>query len=202
MPAGTTPAVNDPAVGVTVGDVLLLQNNVGSAVGVVTNVNGTTRVITFANLDPLNINQSAAPVGNISALRFSPVPGSAPYYPSTTVRRLIMVTYFLRQVTTSTGPDVRLMRQVGAHSPVPVAEHIDDLQFTYDVFDDLTSSLTANLPDAATGSPATPKPNQIRKINMTITARSPRPNNTGRYDHVTYTTSLGPRNLSFHDRYN
>ncbi|HZQ92927.1 MAG TPA: prepilin-type N-terminal cleavage/methylation domain-containing protein [Terriglobales bacterium] len=202
MPASTTPAVNDVAVGITVGDVLLLTNSLGSALGVVTGVNGSTRVISFANLDPLNINQSGAPVGNIKSLRYNPIPGSGPHYPAVTVSRITMITYFLQSVSTTNGPDVRLMRQVGAHKPVPVAEHIDDLQFTYDVFDDTTSTLTANLPDAATGSPATPKPNQIRKINMTITARALRPNNKGLFDRIAYSTSVGPRNLAYHDRYN
>jgi hypothetical protein len=32
--------------------------------------------------------------------------------------------------------------------------------------------------------------------------RSPRPNAQGVYDHFSLTTSIGPRNLSFHDRYN
>ncbi len=39
------------------GDLILLSNSVGSAIGEVTNV--TANSITFANLDPLNINQSA-----------------------------------------------------------------------------------------------------------------------------------------------
>src|ERR1700682_3666819 len=55
MPAGTLPAVTDPAVGILAGDVVLLQNSVGSAVGVVTSVGGST--INFG-LDPLNINQN------------------------------------------------------------------------------------------------------------------------------------------------
>lgn len=202
MPVGTTPALNDPAVGLNVGDVLLLQNTNGSAVGVVTAFNGSTRVITFANGDPLNINQSGAAVGNIKALRYNPLPGTPPYYPPVTVSRVTMITYFIRQVTTADGTSFRLMRQVGARTPVPVAEHIEDLQLTYDLFDDATGTATANLPDAATGSPATPKPNQIRKINVTITARSSRVNAQGQYDRLSYSTSLGPRNLSFRDRYN
>jgi hypothetical protein len=194
MPAGTTPPLDDPAVGLNVGDVLLLQNSIGAAVGVVTNFVAASRVISFTNLDPLNINQSGATAGNIKSLN---VPGSA-----TTVSRVMMITYFIQQITTPNGPDTQLMRQIGARTPTPVADHIEDLQFTYDVFDTNTSSLTAALPDAAIGSPATPVPNQIRKINVTISVRSPRPNAQGVYDHLSLTTSIGPRNLSFHDRYN
>src|ERR1700756_4845311 len=97
-----------------------------------------------------------------------------------------------------------LMRQVNARTPSPVAENIEDLQITYDVLDDSKSPavLTANLPDAAIGSPATPQPNQIRKINLVLTARSPRPNAQGVIDRMSIPTSVGPRNLSFGDRYN
>ena len=202
MPGGTTPALNDSSVGLNIGDVLLLQNSTGAAVGVVTNYVAATGVISFANNDPLNINQSGATAGNIKSLEFSPVPGAAPYYPAITVSRIMMITYFIQTITTPNGPDTQLMRQIGARTPTPVADHIEDLQFTYDVFDTNTSTLTAALPDAAIGSPAVAVPNQIRKINITMSVRSPRPNAQGVYDHLSLTTSIGPRNLSFHDRYN
>jgi hypothetical protein len=202
MPAGTTPPLDDPAVGLSVGDVLLLQNANGAAVGVVTNFVAATRVISFANLDPLNMNQSGAGGGNIKSLEFSPVPGAAPYYPAISVSRIMMITYFIQTIATPSGPDTQLMRQIGAKTPTPVADHIEDLQFTYDVFDTNTSTLTAALPDAAVGAPPVPVPNQIRKINITLAVRSPRPNAQGVYDHLSLTTSIGPRNLSFRDRYN
>ncbi|MGZ4817481.1 MAG: PilW family protein [Terriglobales bacterium] len=202
MPAGTTPVLADPSVGLNVGDLLLMQNTNGSAVGLVTTYDPPTGVITFANLDPLNINQPAAPVGNIKALRFNPVPAVGPKYPALTVSRIMLITYFLQQVNTPDGVDTRLMRQVGARTPVPVAEHIEDLKFTYDLVNDTTGTVAVSLPDAATGTPALPKPNQIRKINLTITARSLRANSYGALDRMTISTSIGPRNLSFHDRYN
>jgi prepilin-type N-terminal cleavage/methylation domain-containing protein len=202
MPADTTPKISDPAFGLVLGDILMVQNSSGSALGVVTNFDDASHVITFAANDPLNLNQPIAPIGNIAALKLNPVPGSGPKYPSSTVSRVMMITYFIQPVVNSQGTDYRLMRQVDARTPSPVAEHIEDLQFTYDVFDDSSNAITVNLADAATGSPPTPKPNQIRKINMTITARSSRPNAQGNYDRQTLTTSIGPRNLSFHDRYN
>jgi hypothetical protein len=201
MPAGTTPTLGDPTVGLNVGDVMLLQNANGAAVGVVTAFNSGTGKISFSNGDALNMNQSNAPAGNIKALEFSPVPGSAPYYPAITVSRVVMVTYFIQKINTPEGPDTQLMRQVGGRTPTPVADHIEDLQFTYDVYDNNTSTMTAALPDAAIGTPPAPAPNQISKINLTISVRSPRPNAQGVYDHQTLTTSIGPRNLSFQDRY-
>jgi hypothetical protein len=112
-----------------------------------------------------------------------------------------MITYFIQPVVTPDGQDSRLMRQVGAHPPVPVAEHIEDLQITYDIVDDNTGALISNLPNAASGNPATSKPNQIRKININITGRTFRAGLTNNVQRVNLSTSVGPRNLSFRDRY-
>src|SRR5262249_30226088 len=63
---GATPA-GDPAIlsstGIKVGDLILLSNPLGSAVGEVTAVTATK--ITFADSDALKINQSGAAQGNI-----------------------------------------------------------------------------------------------------------------------------------------
>src|SRR6202790_1940491 len=197
MPAATVPAVTDPAVGITPGDVILLQNVYGSAIGVATAVAGQT--ITFG-LDPLNINQIAAPSGNIKALA---TPGSKPVtYPATQVTRLVMVTYFIQPFVGPNGADARVMRQVGSHPPVPIAEHIEDLKFTYDVVDPISNALTANSPNAVTGTPPSSQPAQIRKININVTAKAIRKERNSDFQRINLTTSVAPRNLSFRDRYN
>jgi prepilin-type N-terminal cleavage/methylation domain-containing protein len=198
MPAATLPAVNDAAVGITPGDVILLQNAYGSAIGVATAVAGQT--ITFG-VDPLNINQPGAPAGNIAALA---TPASNPVtYPATQVSRLMMVSYFIQTFVGPSGPDSRLMRQNGSHSPAPVAEHIEDLKFTYDVIDPVSNALTANSPAAVLGNPAVPQPNQIRKVNINVTSKAVRADlsSAATTQRVNLTTSIGPRNLSFRDRY-
>jgi hypothetical protein len=177
---------------------MLLQNVYGSAIGVVTDVAGQT--ITFG-ADPLNINQPAAPAGNIKALS---TPAAVPVtYPPTQVSRLVMVTYFIQTFVGPNGPDARLMRQNGSHAPIPVSEHVEDLKFTYDVVDPVSNALTANSPDAVIGAPALPQPNQIRKINISVTSRAVRADLSGAQavQRVNLTTSVGPRNLSFRDRY-
>jgi type II secretory pathway pseudopilin PulG len=198
MPVTTVPAVTDPAVGITPGDIILLQNVYGSAIGVATAVAGQT--ITFG-ADPLNINQTTAPSGNIKALA---IPASSPVaYPATQVSRLVMVTYFIQPIVGGpNGADARVYRQVGSHSPVPIAEHIEDLKFTYDVVDPVTNVLTANTPNAVTGTPAISQPLQIRKVNINVTAKALRKEPHGDYQRINLTTSIGPRNLSFRDRYN
>ena len=84
----------------------MLSNSLGTAVGEVTGITATT--ITFANLDPLNINQSGAATNNIKAIS-----GGA----NTVAYRLFAVTYYL--TVPGAGQTPRLMRQVNGLSPVP-----------------------------------------------------------------------------------
>lgn len=204
MPAGTTPALNDPQKGLVVGDLLLMQNEKGSAIGTVTGFTAGTGVISFASTgDPLKFNQPASPAvsGTLASLRISPTPATGPHYKPVKVSRIMMITYFVRKDPTDSH--LSLMRQVNARTPAPVAEYIEDLQISYDMLDDSTSpsTLVANIADATLGTPAVAKPNQIRKINLRITARSPRLNTQGDYDRMSIATSIGPRNLSFYDTY-
>jgi prepilin-type N-terminal cleavage/methylation domain-containing protein len=205
MPAGTTPVLNDPQKGLVVGDLLLMQNDKGSAIGTVTGFNAASGLISFATTgDPLKFNQPANPAvsGTLAALRISPTPATGPHYHPVTVSRIMMITYFVRKDPTDNH--LSLMRQVNARPPAPVAEYIEDMQISYDMLDDSTdpATLAANIADATLGTPAIAKPNQIRKINLRITARSPRLNAQGDYDRMSITTSIGPRNLSFYDKYN
>ena len=190
-PAGT-PGFNDPAVGVQVGDLLMLQNANGAAVGTVTSVQANGN-IGFANGDWLNINQSNAASGSITkSLSNTGAPGT---YPPTTAIRVLLITYFVQTPVGGGAP--RMMRQVNAKSPVPIAENIESLQVFYDIFNDVNGTETSNLPNANN------LPNQIRKIDLAVTARtSAQQLPPGRdFQRVTLATSVSPRNLSFHDRY-
>ena len=77
------PAINSPG-GIQVGDLIMLSNSLGTAVGEVTNLTPTS--IDFADLDALNINQNGAASNNIRAIS-----GGA----STVAYRLFAVTYYL-----------------------------------------------------------------------------------------------------------
>ena len=66
----------------------------------------------------------------------------------------------------------------------------------------VANNLTANSPDAVTGNPPSSQPGQIRKININLTAKAVRTEKGGDFQRVNLTTSIGPRNLSFRDRYN
>lgn len=185
----TVPPVSDPVDGINPGDILILSNANGSAAGVVTGVNGNQ--VLFANNDPLNFNQPSAAFGNIASLANPGTP--AGQYPPTRAFRVNVVTYFLDPAPS--GDTVRLMRQVNANPPAAVAESIQDLQLTYDIFEE-TGGTAADLPSAGG------TPNQIRKVNVVVLARSLRPElGGGRYEHIALRTAVSARNLAFRDRY-
>ncbi len=181
---GTSPAYDDPDTGVKSGDVLLLCNMNGCAAGAVTNVQATNGYVDLG-ADPLNMNQSAAAFGNISSI-MSPASETRAF-------RILVVTYYID----SSNPDaLRLMRQVNAHPPQVAAFNVENLQMSYDIFDQNASTVTNDLSDAGG------TPNQIRKINLSVGARSPGEALFQRgYERLILTTSISPRNLRFRDLY-
>jgi hypothetical protein len=195
--AATDPPINDAAVGVRQGDVLMLCNSVGCAAGTVT-ADPAGQFIDFQTNDPLNFNQPAAAFGNIKSILVPAPPGN----PVTTATRVIIVTYYIEA---NPGPDAalgtaddgshRLMRQVNAGTPSPVADDIQDLQFTYDLYDEDLAVATADEPDAGG------VPNQIREAHVTVSFRSRLRGIRGNYEAITLSTSVSGRNLSFRDRY-
>jgi type II secretory pathway pseudopilin PulG len=189
--AGTSPPLDDPRSGVQVGDVLVLCNVNGCAAATVTAVGAPTRQVSFAAGDPLHLNQPAATHGNVASLAAPPGSGT---YPQTRAFRALIVTYYIDAATDPAAP--RLMRHVSASTAVPVAENIENLQISYDTFDENAGAATVNLPDAGG------LPNQIRKVNIQITSRARFGRLVGRgFDRLGLVTSISPRNLSFRDRY-
>jgi hypothetical protein len=188
----------DPIVGTRVGDVLLVQNSNGPAVATVTSVSGAGVIQLFAG-DPLNMNQIGAPAGNIASLANPPGSGT---FPVTTASRINVVTYFILM---NPGPDgilgtaddiPTLMRQVGGKPAVPVAEYVQSLTFTYDIFDSSTGTYTANLDGAAVANAS-----QIRKISLSLTLNSEFKDPHGMVHTLTVSSTVSPRDLSFSDRY-
>ncbi|MDA2925372.1 hypothetical protein MYX65_12130 [Acidobacteria bacterium AH-259-L09] len=179
----TNPPYDDPNLGVKIGDVLLLCNVNGCAAGVVTNV-GTGGYVDLGD-DLLDFNQPLAAYGNIASIINPPA--------ATRAFRLLVATYF---IDNSNVDLPRLMRQVNALSPQVAALYVENLQLSYDIFDENSSSVTSNLPDAGGA------PNQIRKINISIGARAPVEGLFGRgYERITLTTSVSTRNLRFRSLY-
>jgi len=159
------------------------------AVAEITGVpNATT--IDFAAGDALNYNQAGP---NSFALLTAAAGGG-----TVSACRLEAVTYFL-QVPPAGGTlqTPRLMRQVNGLTAVPVADNIINLQFSYDVINSLTDTVTANQanPIAAGLSPAL-----IQKVNMWVMGESL--TTKGNKSQSMYlASSVAARNMSFCNSY-
>jgi type IV pilus assembly protein PilW len=180
--------------GIVVGDLIMISNSAGTAVGEVTSLSSggsgssETGSITFGNLDPLNINQGAAGISN----NIAAISGGS----STTVYRLYAVTYYL--TVPGAGQTPRLMRQVNGLTPVPVADDIINLQVAYDVYNTTTSALDAN---QANPIGVGESPNNIQKINLVVMGESIL-NNTGKHSQSMYlATDVAARNMAFRNLY-
>jgi prepilin-type N-terminal cleavage/methylation domain-containing protein len=179
------PAAN-AAGGIQQGDLIMLTNNLGTAVGEATNVGAAS--ITFATADPLNINQQGIAASNTLAS----IAGGA----STVAYRLYVVTYYIN-VPTAVGQKPRLMRQVNGLLPVPVADDIINLQFTYDVYNSTSGALDSN---QANPLGVAESPNNMQKINILVMGQSI--NNGGNKSQNLYlATSVSARNMAFRNRY-
>jgi prepilin-type N-terminal cleavage/methylation domain-containing protein len=210
--------VNDAVVGLTPGDLVLMTLSGGQvvaevtgAVSVSTNGSGQTiYTVPFANGDVLNMNQTPASVtapaspGLNSAVKNST--GSSP-------ARLLVITYYLDNTVTP----ARLMRQISGHSPIPVAENVVYMKFSYDLFNSATSApvvnqctpgdntTACNLLNGSSGS-AGLLPNQITKINilnmaMDSTLMSSQFGQSNGYQRMDLQTSVSARDLTYTNNY-
>jgi prepilin-type N-terminal cleavage/methylation domain-containing protein len=187
-PAGF-PAIVSPT-GIVIGDLILLSNNNGSAVGEVTGVTaaGLGGTINFANSDRLNINQSGAASGNIG----TSLAGGG----TIQANRIFVVSYFVEVPTNGQTP--RLMRQVNGQTPVPVADNIIGLNFTYDMCDSTVNTNTcAGVSDPIAGGFS---PNQIHKVNIQMMGQSVL-STSNKSRSMALVTSVSTRSLSFTNRY-
>jgi prepilin-type N-terminal cleavage/methylation domain-containing protein len=191
VPPAGFPAIQSPT-GLQVGDLILLNNTTGYAVGEITGIAagaaGSTNV-TFANGDPLNINQTAAAKGNIKYI----IPGGAPV-----ANRIWAVTYFTEVPAVATGQPPRLMRQVNGQAPSPIADNIIGLTITYDNCDGSAVPGCSTVPNPLL---APFSPSQVHKVNIQVMGQTL--NSYGNRSRSTVlSTSVSTRSLSFKDRYN
>lgn len=194
---------------VTPGQLMMVMKGSVTTLLQVTDVDATTRVLTFADGDSLNLNQSTATAGNLPALidaAPADVPGAA------NITRIRMISYYLDAKADPSHP--RLVRRVNNGHPTTynnelgnaVALDIENLQFSFDL--------------AATGNPANVKMNtadrsgtgacnpnpcaeaQIRKGNIALTGRSQNANNVKNYAfRNTLASQVSFRGMAFVDRY-
>ena len=207
-----------------VGDLIMLMKATSTTLVEITALDGV-QTATFGyptGGDALNLNQTAAAQGTLTAHRaIAPADtctGTGCFIP-TTATRVRLVSYYIDTITTPERP--RLVRRINNGScsncstvynnlaGTAVAFDVENLQISYDLVDGVgnPSGVKFTAADLAgtTGGACAPNPcspNQIRKINVTITGRSRTSmRQTRQYFRNTLTTQVSLRSMSFMDRY-
>jgi prepilin-type N-terminal cleavage/methylation domain-containing protein len=218
LPAGVV--APQPLVGsvqaLQAGDVLLFSQGSSYAVAEVTATAGANGIynITFANNDPLRLNQSTAASNDLTAIATSyntciKNGGSVASCAATiNAMRLEVITYYLLNEPDPTGLTTgtpTLMRQVNGQTAVPVAENVVNLQFTYDTYNS-DGTLLSGAGDG--GYSVGDSYNLIRKVNVLhLSIRSTLQGvrtalmATKGYQGFDYQTSISARNLSYQQQY-
>jgi len=188
--------VDDPAVGLTPGDLVQLQVTLGVGLGAtsstvlgevtnVTKVSATQWDVAFAAGDPLRMNQPAAPAGSL----FQIIGGTG------SGNRINVISYY---IDNSIVP-ARLMRQTSGHTPIPLAENVVFLRFSYDLYDSNAGNVLVDQDDG--GASALLTPNQITKINIKHMSLNSTLNGTVGYQGLDLQTSVSARDLTFKNDY-
>ncbi|MGA8270321.1 MAG: prepilin-type N-terminal cleavage/methylation domain-containing protein [Candidatus Sulfotelmatobacter sp.] len=189
----TPQALNDPVVGLQVGNIVLFGNNtiavVTSAVTTCAPTPAATYSacysVTFAASDPGHINQPSATTGSLTQLAVTSTLSAV---------RLLTVTYYL-DISPWDGVTPRLMRIQSGQAPAPVAENVVYLKFTFDVNNN--GAISANQSTL----PAGTTPAMITKVNIAhMTMRSQLPGTAG-YQGLDLKTSISARNLTSQQEY-
>jgi len=205
LPSGvTTPqAVNDTMVGLTPGDLVLMTLNGIQVVGEVTagtittgtNAVGTTYIVPFANSDVLNMNQTGT--GATAGLN-----GAALHATGANPVRLLVITYYIDKTVTP----ARLMRQISGHTPMPVADGIAYMKFSYDLYNDNTNLPAVNQPNPGSGDANDSasnglNPTDITKINILHMAMNSALHGASGYQGLDLETSVSARDLTYSSKY-
>jgi Tfp pilus assembly protein PilW len=165
------------------GQLLMVIKGATTTLVQVTSVNAAARRITFAAGDSLNLNQSGTGIlGSMAALN-AQAPTGATAAAATRITRIRMITYYLDNTTIPGTP--RLVRRINnGHQTTfnnnlgtAVAIDIENLQFSYDINDGRANPgsvefIAADLLGTGPCNPDPCSPTQIRKVNVTMTARS------------------------------
>jgi prepilin-type N-terminal cleavage/methylation domain-containing protein len=201
--SGSIQSINDSAVGLTAGDLVLFYFGTTPVVAEVFGTAPTSTTVTFAASDPLKMNQGSA------------VPKSVAYQFTQPTKtgygvRLLVITYYLDNTVSPS----RLMRQISGHTPMPVAESAVYMKFTYDLFNTNTNSIATQCqnPGATgdvcySGTSSGLLPNQVTKINianmaMDSTVKSSMYGLSKGDQSIDLQTSVSTRNLTYVNNYN
>ena len=180
----------------SVGDLVMFTNTLGTALLTVTGISGQT--LTFAYGDAFALNGRTETSGTIQQLETGGAScgGAASCFPPTLATRVWMISYYLDNVTSP--PFVRLIRQVNMNTPSPVGETLENLQFTYNFVDGVTNPV--NQPTVPSGN----SESQIRSVNVYLAARSSykvRRGNQSLFARSNIQTQVSLRSLAYVNRY-
>jgi prepilin-type N-terminal cleavage/methylation domain-containing protein len=200
LPSGVTAPqnVNDAVAGLTPGDLVWFTLTPGAGCAgctpsvVVAEVTGctstgpTTYNVSFATGDVLKMNQTTATSRSLANVVAD----------VGTATRILVITYY---IDNSFAPP-RLMRQVSGHSPMPVAENVVYLKFSYDLYNSNTGLVEPNQTDGGVSLGLTP--NQITKINILhMSMNSTLKGAKGGYQGMDLQTSVSARDLTYSNSY-
>lgn len=189
--------VDSPTTGLTPGDLVQFQVTLGAGtpgatsstvlaeVTNVTKVSATQWDVAFAAGDPLRMNQPTAAAGSVKQI----VGGTG------SANRINVVSYY---IDNSIVPP-RLMRQVSGHTPIPLAENVAFLQFSYDLYNSNTGAVLTDQSDGGASQALTP--NQITKINIKHMSINSTLQGSVGYQGLDLQTSVSARDLTFKNDY-
>ena len=198
------------------GQLMLISKGGVNTLVQVTNVNTATRRLTFADGDSLNLNQSDAETGNLPALNAEePSLATSPALAiaNTRISRMRMITYYLDNTASPGHP--RLVRRINNgdewtfNNDLGIAVAVDafNLQLTFDINNGAgnPSGVEMNATDLGTGGACSPlecAPEQIRKVTLRLTSRSPNVvSGSTTFLSNTLESQVSLRAMAFVDRY-
>ena len=197
------------------GDLIMLMKGTSTTLVQITSVDGT-QTANFAVNDSLNLNQTAAALGTLTAHRNTApaesCTGTGCFVPSTATR-IRMITYYIDATTDPARP--RLVRRINNGNPTTynnnlgtaLAFDVENLQISYDLVNGTSNPSevkfsAADLAGTGRCSPNPCSPNQIRKVNITLSGRSRVPmRQTKQFLRNTLQTQISLRSMAFVDRY-
>ena len=198
-------SINDSAVGLTPGDLVLFTFGSTQVVAEVYGATTSSTTATFATSDPLSMNQGTSVTKSLGSQYVASPPATAP----TTgyAVRLLVITYYLDNSVTPP----RLMRQINGQSPIPVAESVVYLKFSYDLFNPSTNTLALNQPNPGSGDSSDTASNnllpsqitQIHILNMAMdsSVKGSLYGLAGGNQSVDLQTTVSARNLTYVNNY-
>jgi len=179
------------------GDLLNIYNanNTQGVLQTVTSVSGQT--LNFAAGDAFNLNGRTTSETSGTILTLQNLTGGVPdgTYPPTNATRVWMITYYLDSTSDPKHP--RLMRAVNFNTPQPVAETVENLQFTFNFADG-----TVPAPVNQAAAPANDNENQIRSVNVNMGARSTTTKaSSDQYVRTNLATQVALRSMAYFNTY-